>query len=83
MRWPFRLKLSPITRKRLRRFREMKRAYWAFWLLVLLYGVSLCSELICNDRPLFLRFEGKSHFPAFRYYPESAFVPGAPDTRPD
>lgn len=83
MRWPFRLKLSPITRKRLRRFREMKRAYWAFWILVLLYGVSLCSELICNDRPLYLRYEGESYFPAFRYYPQSAFVPGGPDTRPD
>jgi microcin C transport system permease protein len=83
MRWPFRLKLSPITRKRLRRFREMKRAYWSFWLLVVLYGISLCSELICNDRPLYLRYEGESYFPAFRYYPESAFVPGAPDTRPD
>lgn len=83
MRWPFRLKLSPITRKRLRRFREMKRAYWSFWILVVLYGISLCSELISNDRPLFLRFEGESYFPAFRYYPQSAFLPGAPDTRPD
>jgi len=83
MRLPFRLKLSPITRKRLRRFREMKRAYWSFWLLVLLYAVSLCSELICNDRPLFLKYEGKSYFPAFRYYPASTFIPDAPHTRCD
>ena len=50
---------------------------------MLLYAISLCSELICNDRPLYLRFEGRSYFPAFRYYPQSAFFPGAPDTRCD
>jgi microcin C transport system permease protein len=83
MRFPFRLKLSPITRKRWVRFRGIKRAYWSFWALVILYVISLGSELICNDRPLYLRYEGKSYFPAFRYYPQSTFVPGAPDTRCD
>jgi microcin C transport system permease protein len=83
MRNPFRPRLSPITRKRLQRFRSMKRAYWSFCALVLLYAVSLCSELICNDRPLFLRFAGKSYFPAFRYYPQSTFIKGGPPTRCD
>ncbi len=83
MRLPLRPKLSPITRKRLRQFRSMKRAYWAFWVLVVLYAVSLGSELICNDRPLYLKFAGESYFPAFRYYPASTFTPGAPETRCD
>lgn len=83
MRLSLRPKLSPITRKRLRQFRSMKRAYWSFWALVALYVISLGSELICNDRPLYLKFAGESYFPAFRYYPASTFTPGAPETRCD
>ena len=48
---------NPVALKRWRRFREMKRAYGALWLLLILYSVSLCSELLCNDRPLYLRHE--------------------------
>jgi microcin C transport system permease protein len=80
---PLRLRISPITRKRLARLRQMKRAYWSLWILVVLYASSLGSALICNDRPLYLRYEGKSYFPAFRYYPQSTFIAGAPDTRCD
>lgn len=76
-------KLDPLTRKRLRRFRRHRRAYVSFWLLVMLYGVSLVAEVFCNDRPLYLRFNGKSYFPFIRFYPESAFIADGEDTRPD
>lgn len=72
---------DPITRKRLSRFRSIKRAYVSLWLLVLLYIISLGAELICNDRPLFIRYKGKSFFPALKFYPESTFVPGGGKTR--
>jgi microcin C transport system permease protein len=75
--------MNPITRKRLRRFREMKRAHYAFWILVILYGVSLCSELICNSVPLYVRFQGDSYFPVFKFYPEDTFTGSGHMTRPD
>lgn len=62
--------LHPVTRRRLQRFRGMRRAWWSLCLLVGLYGVSLVSELICNDRPLLIRFEGRTLIPLFRYVSE-------------
>ena len=79
----FRITLNPVTRKRLRRFRQRPRAFWSLWLLLGLYVISLGSELLCNDRPLYARFRGRSFFPALRYYPEDAFAGNGRQTRPD
>jgi microcin C transport system permease protein len=79
----FSKKLDPITVKRLKRFRQIKRAYWSLWVLLLLYILSLCSELLCNNKPLYIAFEGKSYFPILKYYPESEFTDSDTLTRPD
>lgn len=75
--------LSPVTRKRLARFVRMRRAWYCFWLLVLLYLVSLGAEFLANSNPIYVRLNGESYFPVLFYYPESAFVPGGEKTRPD
>lgn len=75
--------LSPVTIKRLRRFRRMRLSWYSLVILVALYGVSLFSEFIANDRPLYLRYQGESYFPVFFFYPELTFVPGGLSTRPD
>ncbi len=74
---------NPVTRKRLARFRAMKRAHVSFWLLVILYGLSLIAELLCNGTPLYVRFNGESYFPVFRYYTEDVFTGSGRHTRPD
>lgn len=73
--------LDPITLKRLRRFRQKKRAWMSMWVLIVLYILSLAAELICNDRPLYIRFNGKSYFPVFKYYPQSTFMEDGGATR--
>ncbi len=75
--------LNPLTRKRLRRFRAMRRAWWSFWILTALYTLSLGAELISNNRPLYLRFEGRHYFPVFRFYPEDTFTGSGRMTRPN
>lgn len=74
--------LNPITRKRLRRFRSMRRAWWSFWILGALYAISLCANIIANDLPLWVRFEGRTYVPLLRFYPESTFI-GDRHTRPN
>lgn len=74
-------KLNPVTRKRLRRFSTFRRSYWSFWILVSLYLVSLVSEFICNDRPLYARYDGESYFPAFKFYPDTLFTNSGLNTR--
>jgi len=78
-----RFKIHPITRQRLQRFRKVRYAFWAFAGLLVFYGLSLFSELLCNDRPLLVRYEGKSYFPFIRYYPEDTFTGNGRLTRPD
>ena len=75
--------LSPITKKRLQRFRRLKRAWWSFCLLGGLYLLTLVAELFCNSRPLAMHFEGRWFFPVFCFYPEDAFVGNGLQTRPD
>ncbi len=74
---------NPITRKRFLRFKEMKRAYFSLWIITILYLVSLCSELICNSAPLYVRFQEKSYFPVLKFYPENEFTGSGKKTRPD
>lgn len=74
---------NPLARKRLMRFKEVKRAHIALWLLALLYAVSLCAELLCNNVPLYVRFDGRSFFPIFAFYPEDTFTGNGQKTRAD
>jgi microcin C transport system permease protein len=75
--------LSPAARKRLFRFRRYRRAYISAWLLAIVFALALCADLICNDKPLFVRADGQNYFPCLRYYAESEFIEGGRTTRPD
>ncbi|GAB6097471.1 hypothetical protein JCM14469_37250 [Desulfatiferula olefinivorans] len=74
---------NPETIRRLKRFRSRRLARFSLWILAALYLISLGAELVCNSDPLYLRLEGQSYFPVFRYYPEDAFLGNGKQTRPD
>jgi microcin C transport system permease protein len=67
------VRLTPLTRRRLANFRANRRGYWSLWLFLALFGASLCAELLANDRPLLVRYEGAFYVPAIQAYPETAF----------
>ncbi len=67
------LGLSPLNRRRWQNFKANRRGYWSLWIFTVLFVVSLFAELIANDRPLLIRFDGHVYFPAFVTYPETAF----------
>src|SRR6056297_240748 len=74
---------NPMAQKRYLRFKSMKRAYVSLWILLILYGLSLFSELICNGVPLYVRFNGESFFPVGQFYSEDVFTGSGKHTRPD
>lgn len=74
---------NPVTGKQFRRFRAHRLAYTSFRLLVALYLLSLCAELICNSHPLYVRVDDRSYFPVIRFYPEDEFLHNGKQTRPD
>ena len=43
------------------------------WIFAVLFVLSLFAEFIANDRPFLIRFEGRTYFPVFVTYPETAF----------
>jgi microcin C transport system permease protein len=65
--------LSPLNQRRWRNFKANRRAYWSLWIFLILYGISLCAELIANNRPVVVSYNGDLHFPVFSFYPETAF----------
>ncbi|MBF0117457.1 MAG: ABC transporter permease [Desulfobacterales bacterium] len=79
----FKLINNPITQKRLSRFKENKRAYISFWILIIFYCISILSELIASSEPLYMKFNGKYYFPPFKYYSEDIFMENGRQTRPD
>ncbi|MGE0719884.1 MAG: ABC transporter permease subunit, partial [Alphaproteobacteria bacterium] len=65
--------VTPLTRRRLDSFRANRRGFWSFWFFLALFGVSLVAELVANDRPLLVRYDGAFYFPVLVEYPESTF----------
>src|SRR5215217_4893284 len=65
--------LSPISKRRWQNFKANRRGYVSLWLFGFLFFISLFAELIANDRPFMVIFDGKPYFPAMVNYPETTF----------
>jgi microcin C transport system permease protein len=70
---PLGIELSPINVRRWWNFKANRRGYWSLWIFLALFVVTLFAEFIANDKPLYLRYDGKSYFPVFFNYPETTF----------
>jgi len=67
------MNISPITRRRLSQFRSNKRRFWSLWIFLVLLTFALCANLIANDKPLVVKFNGEFYFPVFVNYAETVF----------
>lgn len=56
-----------------RRFRAHRRGYVSLILFTLLFVLSLFADVLCNDKPLLVRYDGHYYFPLLVDYPETAF----------
>ena len=64
--------LSPGRRAWLR-FRRNRLGYWSLIAFCVLVVFSLAAELVSNDRPLVVRFEGQWYFPIVQDHAETVF----------
>ena len=68
------MKLNPLTIKKIRRFKSIRRGYYAFIIFALMILVSLFAELLVNNRALIVHFEGHYYFPTYGHLiPGTAF----------
>ncbi len=55
------------------RFRRNRLGFGSLVLFVVLVVFSLAAELVSNDRPLVVRYEGHTYWPMWNDYPETTF----------
>ncbi|MBJ7379699.1 MAG: ABC transporter permease [Polynucleobacter sp.] len=55
------------------RFKSNRLGYFSLWIFTILFGLSLGAELIANDRPLIVGYDGQFYFPIAKDYPETIF----------
>ena len=64
--------LSPSRRAWLR-FKRNRLGFWSLLVFGLMVLLSLAAELVSNDRPLLVRYEGQFYSPLLKTYPEKVF----------
>ena len=73
-----------LLRRRLRKFRALKRGYYSFVIMLIAYGLSFFLPFLVNNRALLVRYQSQYYFPILRYYPAATFGQqsfGEPDYR--
>jgi len=56
---------NPLTERRLRRFREIKRGYYSLVILLVLGGLAALDQAVVGKRALAVQYHGHWLFPAF------------------
>ncbi len=57
--------LNPLTIKKLRRFKSIKRGYYSFILIIVMVFASLFAEALVNKRAIMVRYNGNYYFPTY------------------
>ena len=51
-----------VFRRRLRKFRRIKRGYWSFLVIAVAYGVSFLLPVLANNVALVVRYQERYYF---------------------
>jgi microcin C transport system permease protein len=65
--------MNPMNRRRLAAFRASKRGMISLAIFGLLFFLSLFAELLANNKPILIRYDGGFYSPLVRDYPETTF----------
>lgn len=69
--------LNPVTIKKIKRFRSIKRSFWSLWVLLIMIFISFFAEVFINSRALVVCYNGNVYFPTYtKMIPGSVFELG-------
>jgi ABC-type microcin C transport system permease subunit YejE len=68
-----RIRLDPITRRRIERFRRIRRGYYSFWILVAATVLSIFAPYLAESRALFVWYNGSFYLPTFQFHEMNRF----------
>ena len=69
----FGVTVSPLNARRWQNFTANRRGAWSLWIFLALFTVTLFAELVANDKPLLVRYNGGIHAPVLFAYTETDF----------
>ena len=64
---------SPLTKRRWYYFKKNKRGYYSAVIFLILFILTCGADLIANDKPLLVNFNGSYYYPILTDYPETVF----------
>ena len=59
------MKLNPLTLKKIRRFKSIKRGYYSFILILVMIIASFFAEILVNSRAIVVHYNGEYYFPTY------------------
>ncbi|PKM22274.1 MAG: ABC transporter permease [Gammaproteobacteria bacterium HGW-Gammaproteobacteria-14] len=65
--------MNPVTARQWQAFKANRRGFWSLWIFLVAFAFCLGAELIANDKPLLLSYQGKLYSPLLVSYPETEF----------
>jgi microcin C transport system permease protein len=65
--------MTPLNQRRWQNFKHHRRGYWSLWIFMGLFALSLCAEILVNDKPILVSYQHSLYSPLFKDYPETTF----------
>ncbi|MCX7834919.1 MAG: ABC transporter permease [bacterium] len=62
-----------LLKKRIRKFKTLKRGYYSFLIIVSMYVLSFFLMFLVNNRALIVKYNGNYYFPVFKYHAVEEF----------
>lgn len=62
-----------INQLRWLKFKHNRRGYFSLWVIILFFIISLFADVLMNDKPIMIEYQGNYYFPIIEQYPESTF----------
>ncbi|OUY06891.1 ABC transporter permease [Acinetobacter populi] len=65
--------MSPVMQQRLHRFKQNKLGMFCLVIFAIIFAISMCAELIANDKPILVSYKNQLYVPVLKTYPEITF----------
>ncbi|MCI5149691.1 MAG: ABC transporter permease [Candidatus Electrothrix sp. MAN1_4] len=67
------VKGQTLAARRWRSFKKNRKGFYSLVIFSLLFGISLFAEVLSNDKPLLVQYQGEYYCPLLKAYPETVF----------
>jgi microcin C transport system permease protein len=65
--------VSTPSQRAWQRFKSNRRGFVSLWIFAILFVLSLFAELLSNDKPILVHYQGSYYFPLLKTYSEKTF----------